>query len=87
MQVYREDLIERVLELLRFYLLSNVLAFHDARLCQAHRPQLLDDAGEGRIIAHTWTGTARAYMLACMHGRYPSGAYWRQKTCATETYV
>ena len=41
-QLYREDLIDCILGHLKACLLSNVLPFHDARLCRAHRPQLLD---------------------------------------------
>ena len=44
-QLYREDLIEGIAGALKACLLSNVLPFHDARLCRAHRPQLLDAAG------------------------------------------
>lgn len=40
-QAYPEDTIERVVEVSKFNLMSNVMAFHDARLCQIHRPQLL----------------------------------------------
>ena len=45
-EVYREDLIGRVLELLKFYALANCAAFHDARLAAAHRPRLLAAGGE-----------------------------------------
>ncbi|KAK9845361.1 hypothetical protein WJX81_004388 [Elliptochloris bilobata] len=40
-QVYNEDAIERIAELVRFNLQSNVLALHDARLAAIHRPALL----------------------------------------------
>lgn len=40
-QAYPEDTIERTVEVLKFNLMSNVMAFHDPRLCQIHRPQLL----------------------------------------------
>ena len=39
-QVYKEELIDRLVGLVRFQLLHNVLVFHDAALCQAHRPEL-----------------------------------------------
>lgn len=45
-QAYPEDTIERAVEILKFNLMSNVMAFHDARLCQIHRPHLL--AGSGK---------------------------------------
>ena len=44
--MYREDLIGRTLELLKFYALANCAAFHDARLAAAHRPRLLAAGGE-----------------------------------------
>ncbi|CAK0782901.1 hypothetical protein CVIRNUC_006096 [Coccomyxa viridis] len=40
-QAYPEDTIEHALDVLKFNLMSNVMAFHDARLCQIHRPHLL----------------------------------------------
>lgn len=40
-QVYKEELIERLVGLIRFQLMHNVLVFHDAALCQAQRPELL----------------------------------------------
>ena len=40
-QAYPEDTIERIVEVLKFHLMSNVMTFHDSRLCQIHRPQLL----------------------------------------------
>ena len=55
-QLYREDLIECILGHLKACLLSNVLPFHDARVCRAHRPQLLDagktllDAGKDPVF-------------------------------------
>lgn len=45
-QVYQEDIIEAIMDGVKFNLLSNVLAFHDARLCAAHRPHMADEAGE-----------------------------------------
>jgi hypothetical protein len=48
-QVYQEDTIELILESTKLNLLSNVLSFHDARICQIHRSQMLADAGE-----HPW---------------------------------
>ncbi len=39
-QVYSDDAIERVTELVRFQLQANVLALHDARLAAAYRPGL-----------------------------------------------
>lgn len=41
-QVYKEELIDRLAGLVRFQLLHNVLVFHDAVLCQAQRPELLN---------------------------------------------
>jgi hypothetical protein len=49
--VYREDLIERALELLKFYALANVGAFHDARLAAAHRPRLLSAGGAPNLAS------------------------------------
>lgn len=40
-QVYREELIDRLVGFIRFQLMHNVLVFHDAALCQAQRPELL----------------------------------------------
>ncbi len=40
-QVYKEELIDRLVGLVRFHLLQNVLVFYDASLCQAQRPELL----------------------------------------------
>ncbi|DBB01136.1 TPA: hypothetical protein ACH3X1_001027 [Trebouxia sp. C0004] len=40
-QAYKEELIDRLVGLVRFQLLHNVLVFYDAALCQAHRPELL----------------------------------------------
>ncbi|DBA96220.1 TPA: hypothetical protein ACH3X3_002417 [Trebouxia sp. C0006] len=40
-QVYKEELIDRLVGLVRFHLLHNVLVFYDAALCQAQRPELL----------------------------------------------
>ncbi|CAL8470720.1 g10262 [Coccomyxa elongata] len=45
-QVYQEDIIEAIMDGVKFNLLSNVLAFHDARLCAAHRPHMADEADE-----------------------------------------
>ena len=47
-RAYPEDTIERAVEVLKFNLMSNVMAFHDARLCQIHRPQLLANSA-GRV--------------------------------------
>ncbi len=41
-QVYKEELIDRLVGLVRFHLLHNVLVFYDAALCQAQRPELLN---------------------------------------------
>lgn len=41
-QVYKEELIDRLVSLVRFQLLHNVLVFYDAALCQAQRPELLN---------------------------------------------
>lgn len=41
-QVYKEELIDRLVGLVRFQLLHNVLVFYDAALCQAQRPELLN---------------------------------------------
>ena len=40
-QVYKEELIDRLVGFIRFQLMHNVLVFHDAALCQASRPELL----------------------------------------------
>jgi len=40
-QAYSEDTIERTVDIIKFNIMSNVMAFHDARLCQIHRPHLL----------------------------------------------
>ncbi|BDA45698.1 Nipped-B-like protein [Coccomyxa sp. Obi] len=45
-QVYQEDIIEAIMDGVKFNLLSNVLAFHDARLCAAHRPHMTAEADE-----------------------------------------
>jgi len=44
-QVYQEDLIEAMMDGVKFNLLSNVLSFYDARLCATHRPQMAAQAG------------------------------------------
>lgn len=44
-QVYQEDLIEAIMDGVKFNLLSNVLSFYDARLCATHRPQMAAQAG------------------------------------------
>ena len=49
-QAYSEDTIERTVEILKFNLMSNVMAFHDARLCQIHRPHLLAGSGGEYIV-------------------------------------
>ncbi|KAL0029310.1 hypothetical protein WJX79_009424 [Trebouxia sp. C0005] len=41
-QVYKEELIDRLVGLVRFHLLHNVLVFYDAAFCQAQRPELLN---------------------------------------------
>ena len=40
-QVYKEELIDRLVGFIRFQLMHNILVFHDAALCQAQRPELL----------------------------------------------
>lgn len=40
-QVYKEEIIDRLVGIVRFQLLHNVLVFHDSALCQAQRPELL----------------------------------------------
>lgn len=45
-QVYQEDIIEAIMDGVKFNLLSNVLPFHDARLCAAHRPHMAAQPGE-----------------------------------------
>ena len=44
-QMYKEELIDKLVGFVRFQLLHNVLVFFDAALCQASRPELLK-AGE-----------------------------------------
>lgn len=41
-QVYKEELIDRIVGLVKYHLLNNVLVFYDAGICQANRPSLLD---------------------------------------------
>lgn len=50
-QVYNEDAIERIAELVRFNLQANVLALHDARLAAIHRPALLAQQGVHLFVA------------------------------------
>lgn len=47
-QVYNEDVIEAVIDIVKFNLTHNVLVFHDARLRQIHRPTLFD-SGEATL--------------------------------------
>jgi cohesin loading factor subunit SCC2 len=42
--VYNEDVMEAVLDTLRFQLTYNIYPFHDPRLCSAARPQLAQAA-------------------------------------------
>ena len=49
-QVYKEELIDKLVGVVRFQLLHNVLVFYDAALCQAHRPELLNP-GECNITS------------------------------------
>jgi len=49
-QAYSEDTIERTVDIIKFNLMSNVMAFHDARLCQIHRPHLLAGSGGEYIV-------------------------------------
>lgn len=53
-QVYKEELIDRLVGFVRFQLMHNVLVFHDAALCQAQRPGLLspdeDDWGKEAVV-------------------------------------
>ncbi len=51
-QVYQEDIIEAIMDSAKFNLLSNVLAFHDARICAAHRPQMASGAGTPLLLHH-----------------------------------
>ena len=70
-QAYPEDTIERVVEVLKFNLMSNVMAFHDARLCQIHRPQLLAGSeGATPCSLLLKTGTKQK-LIGCMK-------LWRQ---------
>ena len=50
-QVYKEEMIDRLVGLVRFQLLHNVLVFYDAALCQAQRPELLNP---GTCIKLSW---------------------------------
>lgn len=63
-QVYNEDAIERIAELLRFNLQANVLALHDARLAAIHRPALLAQQGVHFAVVHR-----RAWRLRSCAGR------------------
>lgn len=44
-QVYKEELIDRSVSLMKYHLLKNVLVFYDASICQANRPNLLEEQG------------------------------------------
>ena len=48
-QVYKEELIDRSVSLMKYHLLKNVLVFYDASICQANRPNLLEDQGVLRV--------------------------------------
>ena len=41
-QVYKEELIDKMVGLIKYHLLKNVLVFYDAGICQANRPSLLE---------------------------------------------
>ena len=74
-QAYPEDTIEHALDVVKFNLMSNVMAFHDARLCQIHRPHLLAAA------AGEFAGSPRSPsedIVLCATGLYVDG-----KGCCT----
>lgn len=50
-QMYKEELIDRLVGLVRFHLLHNVLVFYDAALCQAQRPELLKPGAPCSLIS------------------------------------
>jgi hypothetical protein len=51
-QTYNEDIIEAVIDIVKFNLTHNVLVFHDPRLRQIHRPTLFD-SGEAVDKGHS----------------------------------
>ncbi|KAK9829724.1 hypothetical protein WJX72_007528 [[Myrmecia] bisecta] len=68
-QVHNEEMIEKVVELIKFHTMSNVLAFHDARLRQAHRPALLDavdDDDEGPSTKKARSAKKNKKAASCM---------------------
>lgn len=56
-QVYNEDAIERIAELVRFNLQANVLALQDARLAAIHRPALHAQQGAPLAVVHNAQGS------------------------------
>ena len=47
--VYNEDIIEGILNFTKVHLTQNLLVFHDARLCQLHRPMLQQGGGSSDL--------------------------------------
>ena len=70
-QAYPEDTIERTVEVVKFHLMSNVMAFHDPRLCQIHRPQLL--AGSGGAVHSSVLKMGIIPLICCSMLRRRSG--------------
>lgn len=57
--VYNEDLMEAVLDLVRFQLTYNIYPFHDARLRSAARPKLAAAAAAAAAAAEAAAGASR----------------------------
>ena len=72
-QAYPEDTVEHALDVLKFNLMSNVMAFHDARLCQIHRPHLLA-AAAGEVAG---CPLRRSYILL-------KTSYYAQQVCSSD---
>jgi hypothetical protein len=95
-QVYSDDVIERVAELVRFQLQANVLALHDVRLAAAYRPGLRAQQGaqqerRPRARAPAWRAPGRALSLsAACRGRHaasrePPLPLLEARVCRTES--
>lgn len=67
-QVYKEELIDKILALVKYHLLHNVLVYYDAGICQANRPSLLMQGMLPAYIQHT-CHTGQCSTAACsQHG-------------------
>lgn len=53
-QVYKEELIDKILALVKYHLLHNVLVYYNAGICQANRPSLLVQGMLPACVQHSW---------------------------------